>query len=362
MLFETQSKADNFIKYNSEEILEESGKAPVRSYYCELCGGYHVTSNPSRESGEIKDNRDRQILHELDLLKKARNEFDELKEMNSSLIDKMRILLFQGKLVESMDMLSKCSKALIGFSRSNVTKVNRIQSRLNKFADLHYEVKRVLSMSDKDRMEFEGLVGGDKLHRQTVVILRNSRIVSESERLLAENEEKLENCIVDGVQRNLDRCAELCAKYELFGKKEFSDFVWEKIEHQRLVLNRMLENKPVEPKVDEVKKLTPIEMKDVVQEEKNCETEIVTSKKKDKKVREEVAPDKSYKASKFYKKGILELIERIVKAKSAYESGDIDECEDLIDISYVILDDLGVEDDNTKMIKQNLDQLKELCN
>ena len=44
MLFETQAKADNFIKYNSEGILEENGKAPVRSYYCEMCGGYHVTS------------------------------------------------------------------------------------------------------------------------------------------------------------------------------------------------------------------------------------------------------------------------------------------------------------------------------
>ena len=45
MLFESQAKADNFILYNKEEIEEENGKAPVRSYYCRLCGGWHVTSN-----------------------------------------------------------------------------------------------------------------------------------------------------------------------------------------------------------------------------------------------------------------------------------------------------------------------------
>lgn len=58
MLFETQAKADNFIRYNSENILEEKGKAPVRSYYCEMCGGYHVTSNPSEEVGERLNQRD----------------------------------------------------------------------------------------------------------------------------------------------------------------------------------------------------------------------------------------------------------------------------------------------------------------
>ncbi len=44
MLFETKSKADNFIKFNKDNILEENGHAPVRSYYCEFCCGYHVTS------------------------------------------------------------------------------------------------------------------------------------------------------------------------------------------------------------------------------------------------------------------------------------------------------------------------------
>ena len=46
ILFETEKKALNFIKFNSEEIEEESGRAPIRAYYCEFCGGWHVTSSP----------------------------------------------------------------------------------------------------------------------------------------------------------------------------------------------------------------------------------------------------------------------------------------------------------------------------
>ena len=45
LLFETEKKANNFIKFNAEEILEETGKAPDRVYYCKCCGGYHVTSS-----------------------------------------------------------------------------------------------------------------------------------------------------------------------------------------------------------------------------------------------------------------------------------------------------------------------------
>lgn len=55
MLFETQAKADRFIRFNQEEIEEENGKAPVRSYFCSLCGGYHVTSNPSEVVGKRFD-------------------------------------------------------------------------------------------------------------------------------------------------------------------------------------------------------------------------------------------------------------------------------------------------------------------
>lgn len=45
ILFESKSKADNFIRFNANTILEENGYAPTRSYYCKQCGGWHVTSS-----------------------------------------------------------------------------------------------------------------------------------------------------------------------------------------------------------------------------------------------------------------------------------------------------------------------------
>ena len=44
MLFDNEQAANNFIKYNHDEILEENGKAPTRAYYCDVCSGWHVTS------------------------------------------------------------------------------------------------------------------------------------------------------------------------------------------------------------------------------------------------------------------------------------------------------------------------------
>ena len=49
MLFPSEKKAMNFIRFNADEIMEETGKAPVRCYYCESCAGWHITSNSKKE-------------------------------------------------------------------------------------------------------------------------------------------------------------------------------------------------------------------------------------------------------------------------------------------------------------------------
>ena len=71
MLFETKANAENFIKFNSSEMMEEYGKTPIRSYYCEICGGYHVTSNNSKTHAEWLDIRDKVQGEEVDRSVKA---------------------------------------------------------------------------------------------------------------------------------------------------------------------------------------------------------------------------------------------------------------------------------------------------
>lgn len=44
MLFETEKKAQMFIKFNADNIGDGTGKKPTRAYFCEACGGWHITS------------------------------------------------------------------------------------------------------------------------------------------------------------------------------------------------------------------------------------------------------------------------------------------------------------------------------
>jgi hypothetical protein len=104
MLFREQSEADNFIKYNHGGILEENGKAPVRSYYCELCCGYHVTSNPSVEDGERRNRQDAQLLQELVSMAQAMDKFKELGHVLGSRIQDSKDQMFIGSFQEINDL------------------------------------------------------------------------------------------------------------------------------------------------------------------------------------------------------------------------------------------------------------------
>ena len=54
-LFESESKADNFIKFNHEEIEACSGHAPSRSYYCRSCVGYDIVRNDKIDFSGLGD-------------------------------------------------------------------------------------------------------------------------------------------------------------------------------------------------------------------------------------------------------------------------------------------------------------------
>ena len=65
MLFETKEKADRFIEFNEAEI-KSGGKKKfkhLRSYYCESCGGWHITSlNLTKQQIKDKDNKIKRII------------------------------------------------------------------------------------------------------------------------------------------------------------------------------------------------------------------------------------------------------------------------------------------------------------
>ena len=50
MLFDTEAKARNFIKFNGEEITDDTSK--LRVYWCAACGGYHISSHEHKKSDD----------------------------------------------------------------------------------------------------------------------------------------------------------------------------------------------------------------------------------------------------------------------------------------------------------------------
>jgi hypothetical protein len=111
MLFETRGKAENFIRFNRESILDESGRAPVRSYYCPFCCGWHVTSNPSGEEGSKMDSRIEKKVRSLEMSIARRKEErvleNTLTPSLSSAIEKAKKQMYCGRLDKAEGMLSK---------------------------------------------------------------------------------------------------------------------------------------------------------------------------------------------------------------------------------------------------------------
>lgn len=70
-LFSSEKKALNFIRFNREEFVLKGATPPYRVYYCVLCIGWHVTSQPD-ENARILDIHDRWLLHWLVAINAAR--------------------------------------------------------------------------------------------------------------------------------------------------------------------------------------------------------------------------------------------------------------------------------------------------
>ena len=187
MLFETKAKADNFIKFNSSEMMEESGKAPIRSYYCEICGGYHVTSNNSKTHAEWLDIRDKVLAEEVDRRVKAnlktksnqkqtnqepKSKGAKTKENKLNIREQLEqsdILMTKGMLDEAEELLAKCrlrlqaveqrmnEAKLEGFIRckEQMEKLMRKLERLKKWVKSGYDEQEAFIAKEEKTEEEE---------------------------------------------------------------------------------------------------------------------------------------------------------------------------------------------------------------
>lgn len=101
MLFETQTKADNFIKFNRDAIASSSEKVPTRSYYCSFCCGWHVTSVEDEGKAEANDRRDENTWHQILSLRRKKLPLTEEGQKLSEM------------LVATQSLMQKCQRQLL---------------------------------------------------------------------------------------------------------------------------------------------------------------------------------------------------------------------------------------------------------
>ena len=263
MLFDTKKKADNFIQFNKEGILEENGKAPVRSYYCELCGGYHVTSSRSKAKGEKMDERDQTIVRTL-------NNYYNWENNYTSMIDTItkKLKAAEAKMEEGDFRDIQLLYDEFQMEQNTLSKMPlKIRT---KFASLFYKIKTLTEIS----IQVEELI-----HLPLEEIIKKTHYIKPSKE-----------------------------------EKEIVSLLKKKLKEYELALKLI--------------KLAPSPTP------------------------EEIEPvnDKSE-----HKESVLAIIDRIEQVKTAFENGDIDESSDQLEIAEYLLQELAVEDENTTLLKNQLE-------
>ena len=94
------------------------------------------------------------------------------------------------------------------------------------------------------------------------------------------------------------------------------------------------------------------------QENKIQRGEFITkseSIKQQKQTSKTKATKHKYINKEMYRKTILELLERLDRIKSSYETGNYEDCGTMVDVGFIIIEELDVDDKNVQLIKRQLE-------
>ena len=345
MLFESQSKADNFMKYNSDAILEENGKAPVRSYYCEFCCGYHVTSDPSPTHGQKLNKRDKSLQDKLVNNFKKNEEFLKLQESIRKRLEASKRMIKMGKVEEAEDLLDACELYLTeqdgkNFSLKERAKLTSLYGRIDALRRILPQLREILNLpfeqqlsfiadeTDDSKSEIRGKVANIILERDVMPI------VDDNDKLIDKNQ-------LEGITERIAYCLEILKSIKTAKKKKKITTIEGRLFNQSQL----------------VKKKTTNLM--------NQKTAAVTGESCDHDNSKSSHPETKEKPKgcilpAYYKATLTTLIKKLELIAQAYEKKDYEECEVLIDVTNAIIAELDVDDDNIRLIRSNLDRWNDI--
>ena len=143
MLFETEKKAQNFMKFNAEEIKGNTGKAPVRAYFCEFCGGWHVTSRlHEREGVRTKTDRviemfERDVTANKKIKQETHNGLMHLLTLAEDTLNEAMLAAKDGNLTKANELIRECQDLTNQSDNYEGCKKRRknLKNKLNEFYD-----------------------------------------------------------------------------------------------------------------------------------------------------------------------------------------------------------------------------------
>ena len=314
MLFESQAKADNFILYNKEEIEEENGKAPVRSYYCRLCGGWHVTSASSDIATRF-EKRDERIAAGLDDINRINKDLDAFCLEVQNKCHVAYAAIFQGRFAYAQDCLRQCREMIIPLKYASEKTYERWIKWSNHISDIEKQLASFTEIINLPEEELESFLAKEdktKTEEEICLAYKNCQTLFLIETLLVEVE--------DDIIKN-DR---------------------EAVKEKLIVCRRIVKNNIQCP----FKKSLQKEYRNRIQE--LCNKAHISL---DQEAKPRYLIDDRYMK---YKDAILHLINKFEGLQQLYDSGEISECMwQLLIISKGIKELPDNED--TKVLKQQLE-------
>ncbi len=331
MLFETKAKADKFIMYNSEGILEENGKAPVRSYYCEFCCGYHVTSNPSNEVGERLSNRDHQLMNQIHSSIIEGQVFDEQWLVLKNRLNKAKEKVFIGDFQEAEDLFQDFQIDTAVLRNLPLKKRSKYMLLRHDIEFLHNIIVKITSLLNNDQGEYNRLLNLENPAKQEKIILSAMQSV-----LVC-------RCIENRVHKVMELISESHVEEAQKAISEMREYMFEHENIKESAYKHCIQsvNKAEDKLKQKIKKLKEKEIKEPNKQATSSDADTVEE-------------NTGYPLT--YKEQILSVIDRIEQINKAFNENDIDKCENHLEIAYFMLDELE-DDDNKKLLQAQLDIL-----
>lgn len=330
MLFETKSKADNFIKFNKGNIIKEKGYAPVRSYYCEFCCGYHVTSNSSVEVGERLDVKEHNFLMQFSYSDLDNIEFQEYYNRALNEINQAESAMFAGDFskIESLHIkneeLRTKNKVLLRLPLKNRVKFLLLTQKIESLYEQSLKVQELMEGGEEARKEFLSCEHPTQKHLSVTSILKGLEFMEKIE----EKIEEIQNQIDNG---DIDTALEM--------KKELRHSVANAEDVRKMAktaCNRIING--IEAKIAqkrrEIMAATPVEEKHF--------------------------PDDASQEQYNDNSTIIETINILEEIKKCYDEGDIDACETKLEVAELIFSGIAIKDTKADVIQSYIDNWKKI--